>query len=244
MSASGSSRRTTRYLIKLVHEVCLIVQTAGGVDNNDIRSARFFAAHSPSYTTAAGSLPSSWRTISAPERSAQTPSCSGCCRAEGVACAKEHILAPSAFRLAASLPMVVVLPTPFTRPEDNRRHCQASSFVSILPKACPACIRQTLPLRLCPLVYIAAQQNTLIIHHYLRRGLAADIGHYQHFLKLVVEILTVDIVIAEYLFKILNIFSGLCKTTENTLSKKPIVCLPQSFFDRALRLVRSSSMTF
>ena len=66
-----------------------------------------------SNTTAAGSAPSDWRTISTPARSAQTWSWS-IAAARNVSAAPSSTCLPCALRLAASLPMVVVLPTPLT----------------------------------------------------------------------------------------------------------------------------------
>ena len=63
--------------------------------------------------TAAGSAPSLCLTISTPARSAQTSSWS-IAAARKVSAAARITLLPSALYLAASLPIVVVLPTPLT----------------------------------------------------------------------------------------------------------------------------------
>ena len=89
------------------------------------------AAQMLSYTTAAGSLPSSWRTISAPERSAQTPSCSAAA-ARKVSPAQRRTFFPCSRSWWASFPMVVVLPTPFT-PTIKITEGLVSSFRSVLP---------------------------------------------------------------------------------------------------------------
>ena len=217
------------------------MQTAGGVDNNDIRSARFRRAQSVIHhrcRIAALLVADDIRS------GALCPNAEllGCCRAEGVACAKEHILAlglQACRELADGRSLTYAV---YADHEDNRR-------LGVKLELCVHIAEHVLHisdkrfLGGFALVYIAAQQNTLIIHHYLRRGLAADIGHYQHFLKLVVEILTVDIVIAEYLFKILDIFSGLCKTGEHFIKKAHCVP-PQSFSIERCAWSRSSSMTF
>ena len=72
-----------------------------------------FPAAMVSYTTAAGSLPSAWLTISTFARFAHTPSCS-MAAARKVSAAPRMTFFPSSFSLAASLPMEVVFPTPLT----------------------------------------------------------------------------------------------------------------------------------
>ena len=71
----------------------------------------------------------------------------------------------------------------------------------------------------------------------------AGVRQDQRLLQLVVEILAVDIVIAEYLFKLLNIFSGLSETGEHFIKKAHCVP-PQSFSIERCAWSRSSSMTF
>ena len=74
---------------------------------------RAFAAVSASKTTAPGSEPSPCLTMSHFALSAQTLSCSAAA-ARKVSAAARRTFLPSAVYFAASLPMVVVLPTPFT----------------------------------------------------------------------------------------------------------------------------------
>ena len=75
--------------------------------------SRAFAALTVSNTTAAGSAPSECLTSSTPARPAQTPSWS-IAAARKVSAAPKMTRLPSALYIAASLPMVVVLPTPLT----------------------------------------------------------------------------------------------------------------------------------
>ena len=217
------------------------MQAAGGVDNNNVRAARFRRAQSVihySCRIAALFVADDIRSGALCPHSKLL----GCCRAECVACAKEHILA---FGLKACRELAdgrSLSDTVYTDHENNRR-------LGVKLELCVHIAEHVLHVAdkclLCgfALVYIAAQQNALVIHHYLRRSLAADIGHYQHFLKLVVEILAVDIVIAEYLFKLLDIFSGLSETGEHFIKKAHCVP-PQSFSIERCAWSRSSSMTF
>ena len=92
---------------------------------------RALAAVSASNTTAPGSEPSPCLTMSAPERSAQTVSCSAAA-ARKVSPAARRTFLPSAVNRAASLPMVVVLPTPLT-PTMSMTEGLVSSLSSKLP---------------------------------------------------------------------------------------------------------------
>ena len=78
-----------------------------------ISLSRALAALIVSKTTAAGSAPSLCLTISTPERSAQICNWS-IAAARNVSAAPRITLLPCALYIAAILPIVVVLPTPFT----------------------------------------------------------------------------------------------------------------------------------
>ncbi|MPM97284.1 hypothetical protein SDC9_144457 [bioreactor metagenome] len=75
--------------------------------------SRAMADDTASKMTAAGSDPSSCRTSGTPARSAQTPSCSAAA-ARKVSPAASSTFLPCARYRFASLPIDVVLPTPFT----------------------------------------------------------------------------------------------------------------------------------
>ena len=74
---------------------------------------RALAAATPSYTTAAGSAPGACFTMSAPDSSAHRSSCWSAA-ARNVSAAARTTERPSSRSCAASLPIVVVFPTPLT----------------------------------------------------------------------------------------------------------------------------------
>ena len=69
------------------------------------------------------------------------------------------------------------------------------------------------------LINPVAVQNALIVVEYLCSSLPADIGHDEHFLKLIVKVHVVHIVVLEDLFKVLNIFSGLRQSRKHLIKK-------------------------
>ena len=112
-SAPGSSRSMMRRIFESSFMRFCLLCSRPAVSIIITSAPRALPAHMPSYTTAAGSLPSSWRTMSAPVRSAHMPSCSAAA-ARKVSPAHSSTFLPSAISMAASFPIVVVFPTPFT----------------------------------------------------------------------------------------------------------------------------------
>ena len=131
MSASGSSREMMRRILASSFIRLDLLCSRPAVSMMSISVPRALAAAMPSNTTEAGSEPSPCLTMPQCERSAQTVSCSAAA-ARKVSAAASRTFLPSAVYLAASLPMVVVLPTPFT-PTIRMTEGFVSSFSSKLP---------------------------------------------------------------------------------------------------------------
>ena len=109
----GSSRSTTREILfsSFIRFCLLCSRPAVSTSTTSLRRAR--AAEVASKTTAAGSAPSCCLTMSTPARSAQMVSCSAAA-ARKVSAAQKRTFFPWCRSWAPILPMVVVLPTPFT----------------------------------------------------------------------------------------------------------------------------------
>ena len=96
-------------LVKFIHKMLLVVKSPQVII---ISASRDFAAAILSYTTAAGSAPSLCFTILTPVR---LPIYRwSIAAARKVSAAPSKTFLPSFLYLAASFPMLVVLPTPFT----------------------------------------------------------------------------------------------------------------------------------
>ena len=126
---SGSTRWITRlHLLQLLHQMRLAVQPAGGVGEQHDRVPRARAACSASNITAPGSAPGSWAANCAPgalgpDLAAARWRRRGRCRPRRAARSGPH----SAQR-RASLPMVVVLPEPFTPTTRITKGCARRSI--------------------------------------------------------------------------------------------------------------------
>ena len=106
------------------------------VSHSTTSTFRALAAWRASNNTAPGSAPSYCRTISHPARSAQISSWSAAA-ARKVSAAHSSTRLPCFFRLAAILPMEVVLPTPLT-PMKMQTLGFVSSFIAVSPTSISA----------------------------------------------------------------------------------------------------------
>ena len=130
-SASGSSREMMRRILASSFIRLDLLCSRPAVSIMSISVPRALAAAMPSNTTEAGSEPSPCLTMPQPARSAHTVSCSAAA-ARKVSAAASRTFLPSEVYFAASLPMVVVFPTPFT-PTMRMTEGRVSSFSSKLP---------------------------------------------------------------------------------------------------------------
>src|SRR5213594_3847965 len=121
--APGTSRAITRCALRSSSIRLVRVCSRPAVSIRTTSIARASAAFMPSKTTAEGLAPGAWRTSSAPVRAAHTASWS-MAAARNVSPATTSTLRPAAPWRAASFPMVVVLPTPFT-PVTSTTHGRA-----------------------------------------------------------------------------------------------------------------------
>ena len=112
--ASGSRRLITRAIFASSSIRCDCVCSRPAVSAISTSVPRAFADCSASKTTAAGSAPVACETIGTPLRSAQTASLLDGRRAKRIAGREQHGQSPGPSGGGASLPIVVVLPEPFT----------------------------------------------------------------------------------------------------------------------------------
>ena len=144
VSQPGASRWMTREILPSSSMRFFLLWRRPAVSQMTTSTPRALPAVTASKTTAAGSEPSDCRIMSTPERSAHTPSCS-IAAARKVSAAPSSTFLPSALRLAASLPIVVVLPTPFT-PMTRMTDGLVERFSSSPPASIPAMISLSRPL--------------------------------------------------------------------------------------------------
>ena len=207
----------TAYLIKLVHEICLVVQSPCGVDDYSVSTSCLCGADAVIHYRCgvAALLMADDVRSRALCPNVELLACGG---TEGVACAQKHLFAvgfKSCRELADGRRLADTVNA--NHEDDRRLGLKLERGVHIAEHLMH--VRNERFFCVSALIYPVAVQNALIVVEYLCGSLPADIGHDEHFLKLIVKVHVVHVVVLEYLLEVLNIFAGLSQSRKHLIKK-------------------------